>query len=1033
MSGGWFGCKLYGYGIIVPAMERADRKRRAVIALGVFLACCPCASALNPSLDINQYAHTAWTVRDGSLKGAVWAIAQTPDGYLWLGTDFGLVRFDGVRFVPWQPPAGEHLPGGRIRGLFVARDGRLWIGADEGLASWKDGKLTHYPELAKQTVVGLLEDREGTVWAAGAAIAAGRLCAIQNSGVQCYGEDASLGSGMGVLYEDRRGNLWAAASGTAKLWRWKPGPPKVYPMPNPVQGLSEGDNGALLISTLDGIKQLIGGRIEKYRLPIAGRQFTAGRLLRDRDGGLWIGTYGRGLLHVHQGRTDVFTRSDGLSGDLAYSDFEDREGNIWVATSDGLDRFRDFAIPTISVKQGLSNAAVESVLAARDGSVWLGTLDGLNRWNDWRITIYRKRSSGLPDDVLESLFQDDHGRIWVSTRRGIAYFENGRFIPVSAVPVGTVHSIAGDTAGNLWVSQDHDLFHLLQGSVVELIPWARLGRKDWADVLFTDPVQSGLWLGFRQSGLAYFKDDQIRASYSGANGLGKGFVSSLQLDRDGALWAAAQGGLSRVKNGRLGTLTSKNGLPCDTVVWVMEDNDHSFWLDMACGLVRIARSELDAWVADPKRTIQARVFDSSDGVRSRATPTGSNPGVVKAADGKLWFVAGDGVGVIDPLHLPFNKLPPPVHVEEVKVDGNPWDASHGWRLPALTRDLEIDYTGLSLVAPENNRFKYKLEGYDRDWQDVGNRRQAFYNNLSPRNYRFRVMASNNSGVWNEAGDSLDFSIAPAYYQTTWFRASCVAAFLALLWALYGYRLRQVAQEFNVRLEERVGERTRIARELHDTLLQSFQASLFQMQAARNLFSWRPEKAVETLDEAINMAEGAITEGRDAIQDLRSQPPLENDLAKLLTVTGQELARTQDGNGKPATFRVAVEGERQELDPLLQDEAYRIARELLRNAFRHSQASQIEAEIRYEDRMFRLRIRDDGKGIEPEIVKAGGRDGHFGLQGMRERAKRIGAQLEFWSEAGAGTEVELSVSASVAYGAARGGRRFPLLRKKKANP
>jgi len=968
----------------------------------------------------------------------VWAIAQTPDGYLWLGTDFGLVRFDGVRFVPWQPPAGEHLPGGRIRCLFVARDGRLWIGTDEGLASWKDGKLTHYPELAGQGVVGLLEDREGTVWAGGYAIPAGRLCAIQNSRVQCYGEDGSLGSGVGNLYEDSRGNLWAAANGTAKVWRWKPGPPKLYPMPDLTQGLSEGDNGSLLISTLGGIRQLIGGRVEPYLVPIAGRRFTAGRLLRDRDGGLWIGTNGRGLLHVHQGRTDLFTRSDGLSGDLAFSVFEDREGDIWVATSDGLDRFRDFAIPTISVKQGLSNAFVESVLAARDGSLWVGTLDGLNRWNHWRITIYRKRSSRLPDDGVESIFQDDQERIWVSTRRGVAYLENGRFIPVSGLPAGTVHSIAGDSAGNIWISQDHGLFHLLQGSVVELIPWARLGRKDWADVLFPGPVQGGLWLGFRQSGLAYFKDDQIRASYSGADGLGEGFVSSLQLDRDGALWAAAQGGLSRVTNGRLGTLTSKNGLPCDTVLWVMEDNDHSFWLDMACGLVRIARSELDAWVADPKRTIQARVFDSSDGVRSRATPTGSNPGVVKAADGKLWFVAGDGVGVIDPRHLPFNKLPPPVHIEQITADRNVrWQnlsgaAASNLRLPALSRDLQIDYTALSLVAPEKVRFRVKLEGHDPDWKDAGNRRQAFYNSLPPRKYRFRVMASNNSGVWNEAGDSLDFSIDPAYYQTTWFRASCVAAFFALLWALYRYRLYQIKREFNARLEERVGERTRIARELHDTLLQNFQGSVLVMQSARNLLSRRPEQAEKTLDDAISMAAGAIGEGRDAIQDLRLQPAVQSDLAQLLTATGQDLARSADTNGNPVIFRAAVEGERKDLDPIIQDEAYRIARELLRNAFRHAQARQIEADIRFEDRLLRVLIRDDGKGIEPEVVEAGGRAGHWGLMGMRERAKRIGARLEFWSEPGAGTEVELSIPASIAYAAPRSSR-FPLFRRKKANP
>jgi len=995
----------------------------------ILLLCWHCAFALNPSLDINQYAHTVWTVRDRFFQGYIDAIAQTPDGYLWLGTEFGLVRFDGVRSVPWQAAPGERLPSNNIRRLLVGRDGRLWIGTDAGLASWKDGRLTHYPELAGEDVLSLLQDRDGTIWVGAWTTSIGRLCSIRTTNTQCFGEDGALGRGVFTLYEDRQGDLWAGAQ--TGLWKWKPGSPKLYRTPDLVNALVEGDNGALLIAVHGGMRQLVDGKPEAYPVSGGRRLFNPSRLLRDRDGGLWIGTNDGGLMHVHQGRTDVFTRSDGLSGDQIDSLFEDREGNVWVGTGNGLDRFRDFAVSTISVSQGLPSATAQSVLAARDGSVWLGTNDGLSRWNNGQITIYRKRNTKLPDDTVESLFQDNHGRIWVSTRGGFAYFENDRFVPVSEVPGGFMHSVAGDGAGNLWIShQDRGLFHLLEGTLVERFPWTLLGRNDFAETLFPDPVRGGLWLGFFYGGIAYFSDGRVRAAYAEIDGLGKGFVGGLRVDRDGTLWAATQGGLSRLNNGRIATLTSKNGLPCDTVHWVMEDEDHSFWLYTGCGLLRIGRTELDGWVTDPKRMIHPTVFDSSDGVTSRSDAGSYGPRAAKSTDGRLWFATGDGVSVIDPRHLPFNKLPPPVHVEEVKVDGNPWDASHGWRLPALTRDLEIHYTALSLVSPEKNRFKYKLEGRDSDWKDAGNERKASYTDLPPRSYRFRVMASNNSGVWNEAGDSLDFSIAPAYYQTTWFLVSCLAAFLASLWALYRYRLYQVKQEFNARLEERVGERTRIARELHDTLLQSFQGSLLVMQTARNLLSRRPEKAGETLDDAIQMASGAIGEGREAIQDLRAQPTVQSDLAQLLAAMGQDLARAQDGNGKPAIFRVAVEGARQDLDPIIQDEAYRIAREVLRNAFRHAQASQIEAEIRYDDRLLRVLIRDDGKGIEPEIVHAGGRAGHWGLQGMRERAKRIGARLEFWSEAGAGTEVALSIPARIAYGTGRGGNRFALIWKRK---
>jgi signal transduction histidine kinase len=330
------------------------------------------------------------------------------------------------------------------------------------------------------------------------------------------------------------------------------------------------------------------------------------------------------------------------------------------------------------------------------------------------------------------------------------------------------------------------------------------------------------------------------------------------------------------------------------------------------------------------------------------------------------------------------------------------------------RDLTIDYTALSFVAPEKVLFRYKLEGTDRDWQDVGNRRQAFYTNLSPGNYRFRVAACNNSGVWNEAGTFLDFSIAPAYYQTTWFRISCVAAFLVLLWGLYRLRIKELQHQFAIGLEARVNERTRIARELHDTLLQSFQGLMLRFQTVDEMLPARPLDAKNALEGALDRADQAISEGRDAITDIRASTLASRDLAKsitaLMTNLSEELAA---GSGRSITFRVLVEGVPRAVRPTLQDEIYRIARESLRNAFRHAQAGHIETEIMYGESL-RLRFRDDGKGIDPSVVEHGGRSGHWGLPGIRERAKQIGAQLAIWSELGAGTEVELSIPGSIAY-------------------
>jgi ligand-binding sensor domain-containing protein len=325
-------------------------------------------------------------------KGLIRSIAQTPDGYLWLGTEFGLRRFDGVRAVPWEPPAGQHLPSSDIRSLQGARDGRLWIGTFSGLASWKDGKLTHYSELDGQIIEALLEDREGTIWVAGWAPSVGRLCRIQSGNIECYGEDGRFGSGVTTLYEDSGGKLWAG--GMNGLGRWKPGLPQLYPMPNPAQqmyALLESDDGGILIAQHTGITKLGNGKAEAYPLSTA-PHFQPHRLLRDHNGGLWIGAVvDKGLLHIHEGTTDLFTRADGLSGGAVSCLFEDREGSIWVATVDGLDRFRDFAVPTFSVQQGFSSHGVTSVLATRDGSIWLGTSEGLNRGHNGQVTIYRYR------------------------------------------------------------------------------------------------------------------------------------------------------------------------------------------------------------------------------------------------------------------------------------------------------------------------------------------------------------------------------------------------------------------------------------------------------------------------------------------------------------------------------------------------------------------------------------------------------------------------------------------------------------------
>ncbi len=1012
-------------------------------ALNLLLGSSP-VLGLNPSLDISQYAHTAWKVRDGFTAGTAFAMAQTPDGYLWLGTEFGLFRSDGVRFIRWQPPGGQHFPNDSSPySLLVTKDGTLWIGTFAGLVSWNGSKLTGYPELGRQFITALLEDREGTVWAATmSGERHGQLCAIRGGVTHCYGQDGAFGTFVWSLAEDNSGALWAGAE--SGLWRWKPGPPKRYAAPGMrLADLTRSEDGRLIVGIRGaGLRQIIGNKLEAYSIRSAinsnalmpDRDVDSNKLLRDRDGGLWIGTNQRGLIHVYRGRTDVFTKADGLSGNIIAGLFEDREGNIWVSTSGGLDRFRELPITTVSMKQGLSSDSDNSIIAATDGSVWVATRDGLDWWNRGQVTIFRK-SSGLPDDYILTLFQDDRGRIWVFTGHGMAYFQDGRFVAVHGVPSTDVVSITGDKAGNLWLSGNRGLSHIREGRFVENFSWSVLGRWQQAKVIVSD--RGGIWLAFwTDGGVEYFKDGRVSASYTAADGLGKGHVSGLRLDRDGAVWAATEGGLSRIKDGRIATLTTSNGLPCETIHWTAEEADRSLWMYTPCGLVRITRAELDAWIADPTHKIETTVWDAADGALPLEAPSSWGPTFAQSADGKLWYVTREDIQFVDPSHLAFNSLPPPVHIEQIVADRKtywqnlPGAETSKVHLPALTHDVEIDFTALSLVAPEKDLFRYKLEGVDRDWRDVGNRRQAFYTNLSPGRYRFRVIACNNSGVWNEQGDTLEFSVAPAYYQTNWFRALCALLVLALVWAIYQIRVRQLHHEFALTLEARVSERTSIARELHDTLLQSFHGLMLRFQIVSQLLPDRPEEAKEQLDKTMDRAAKAIAEGRDAVQGLRTSTVQMNDLAQALNTLGEELATDPANQGTPA-FRVTVEGEARNLHPILRDEIYRIAAEALRNAFHHAAARQVEVEIRYDDQQFRLRVRDDGKGIDTVVLSGQEPGGHYGLPGMRERAKLIGGKLVVWSEVDAGTEVELRIPAGTAYATApKGSWLSQLLARKK---
>jgi signal transduction histidine kinase/ligand-binding sensor domain-containing protein len=1014
--------------------------------LACALACallvwCPRAFALNAALDASQYIHTAWKVRDGFTKGTILALAQTPDGYLWLGTELGLLRFDGVRTVPWQPPPNQHLPSTAIQSLLVARDGTLWIGTDRGLASWKNGQLTRYEALAGSYVGALLEDREGSIWAT-RFLDEWTLCEITKTGVACNGDGGAAGAGARGLYEDRAGTFWVGTS--TGLWRWKPGPSTFYRLSdeaNGIQGLAESSDGSLLIANGGGIRRFINGRAEMaYPFPSPMQALQAMRLLRDRDGGLWVGTTSGGLVHVHNGITDVFSPTDGLSGEDVSAIFEDREGNIWVATDGGLDRFRAAPVVSYSSHQGLSSGRVNSVLAATDGSVWFGTYDGLNRWANGDVTLYHERSApsapgtpllqsrrvheftgaGMPAEV-QSIFEDSQHRVWLSTARGVGYLENDRFVVVTGVPAGLTRAIVEDTAKRLWIAQPVvGLFRLgPEGRPVEQTSLAVLKHTDIVSAVAADPSGDGLWFGFFRGGIAQLVDGQLRISYLARDGLADGRVSSLYTDRVGALWVATDGGLSRLKSGRVATIDSRNGLPCDAVGWIVEDARDSWWLGMACGLVRIARTEIDAWTAAVEKGqgdsaarhhITATVFDHADGVRTFVNASNYTAPAAVSADGKVWFVSEDGASVIDPARVPANTLPPPVHVEQVIADRETYDVQSALngrlRLPALIRNLQIDFTALSLVAPEKMRFRYKLEGWDQDWQDVGNQRQAVYANLPPRNYRFRVIAANNSGVWNETGASLDFSVDPAYYQTTWFPTLVVGMLIGVVWAAHRIRVgilekhkREISALNEQLMKAQEQERIRIAGELHDGVMQQMLAVTMMLGTAKRRIANESE-ATATIDKVQERLIQVGTDIRQLSHDLHPPALQVAGLPQAVRICCEQFAETSG-------IQVSCDADERVHD-LSRGAAlalFRIVQEALGNAAKHAHAKRITVGLTRSAAHVYLVVTDDGAGFDPGRL---GASSGLGLVMMRERATQLNGTFEFENAPGGGTMIKVVI-------------------------
>ena len=534
--------------------------------------------------------------------------------------------------------------------------------------------------------------------------------------------------------------------------------------------------------------------------------------------------------------------------------------------------------------------------------------------------------------------------------------------------------------------------------------------------LWTD-ANGRMWFGYVGTRIVMLDGQQTRTYSSGELQVGTVTYIGGQGDQ---MWLVGQLGFALFDGNRFRTIANEADADFKGISGVVQTANGDFWLTQATGLAHIPAAEIAARIQDQNHKLRYELFDFRDGVPGSATTGQPLPAAVLAADGQIWMTGPNGTYRIDPARIYRNQVAPPVSIQAVYAGDRQYDPAQKFSLPALASNVRIEYTALSLSIPERVRFRYQLEGVESGWQDAGARRAAYYNKLPPGHFRFHVIASNNDGVWNTTGATATIVVPPAFFQTTWFLALCGCVAGGLLWATYVLRLRQISARLNARLEERVSERTRIARELHDTLLQSFQGLMLRLQVVDDILP--AGRAKDQLDQALERADRAIAEGRNAVYDLRSAATATNDLGVAVQALGDELA-TDDASA----FHLVVEGTPRDLKPILRDEVYRITREALRNAFKHARAHHIEAEIAYGDRVLRVRIRDDGEGIQSDRLEAG-RPGHYGLEGMRERARQLTGRLEVWSKPGAGTEIDLTIPGSVAYSTAPGGRRRFFQRK-----
>lgn len=947
---------------------------------------------------LTDYTFTSWSRKDG-LVGPVWAIAQDGNGFIWLGTDTALIRFDGVRFVSWEGLGGTPLPRLPIRSLFVSNAGALWIGfgAGGGLARIENRVVSAYAAADAANAMGavstIVEDQAGTIWASAAA----GLYRLTDGRVARVGaEDGLPAEGAANAFVDRSGRFWVSTpDGLLRRDRATDGKfAYVEPSYDPQRllSLSQDAAGRLWASdSLVGFRALGDGPV--IRGNEAGRGY---RLLHDRDGHLWVATIGQGLWRVDASagpRAPLFiertTVLSGLSSDAVRTVFEDRDGNIWAGTTDGVDRLVPHRI-TPWTNLGLVN----TIDATADGRVWAGTVDGL-------IPFTRDASGWQPSDTrlpvrgATAVRGDGTGGLWAMTPSGLYRIAGQSVVqtPMMRMPRSiTFEALAVDSHGTAWVVTTAGDIMRTENGVLRAIDQVPELRGVRTNALLVDRA-GNLWASYDSTRIGLIGKPGEFRPFADA-GLGSGAHYDIYEDPSGAIWICGADGLSRFTGDHFVSAGRANGLPAGGVYSITQDSRKDLWLATASGIIRLNPGEFDRAVSSPDYVMRFRIYDTSDGLAGYPVTFGDRNAVL-AKDGTLWFVTSRGISVADPRALGQQRLPPLVAIDEARANDV---RVEGTALPPGTSKLEIDYTAPELSSPLKTRFRFRLEGLDADWIDAGTRRVALYTNLPPAAYVFRLAVSQDDGRWSENEATWAFTLRPRFYQTWWFDGLVLVSLAGLMWGTWAYRIRRLRSQFALVL----GERVRLSRELHDTLLQSLVGVALEFDAVSKSLDTNPASARERVIKIREQVEEYIREARRSIWSLRS-PAL--DTGDLIDALKDSAARAVSGH--PVDFTFTQLGDPRRLSSNAQHQLLRIGQEALLNAARHSGSTAITMTLQYDSASVVLTVADNGRGFDTTRGAEGTTD-HYGLTTMRERAQQAGGSLTLTSTPGAGTTVEAVV-------------------------